>query len=266
MLAVCVSQNLVGQENRSPTVGAPGFVDQIKLPGSELAAKPVSDDRVPIVVRIVKTFPHGDHFRYDIAFQGLEPGEYNLADYLVRKDGSSTEDLPEIKVEIRSLLPPGQIEPNQLENSILPRLGGYKSLMVIAIVFWSIVFAGLILLGWKRKETAPIIETKKSFADLLRPRLEQAMRGELHHTQLAELERMLIAFWRRRLDLEGVAIESAIEKIKANPEAGPTVLQLEKWIHSPHAQSDVSLQQLLAPYESIPSELLSMEESEVVGG
>ena len=99
LLLCWISVGLPADDNRDPTVGAAGFIEQIILPGSELAGKPI-DDRSPIVARVVNVFPHGDSFRYDIQFHGLEPGKYNLSDWLVRKDGSGTEGLPEIAVEI----------------------------------------------------------------------------------------------------------------------------------------------------------------------
>ncbi len=252
------------QDNRRPTVGAPGFIEQINLPGTELAAKPLTDDRTPIVVRIVKTFPHGDSFRYDIAFQGLEPGKYNLADYLIRKDGSSVDDLPEIEIEILSLLPPGQIEPNELESGLLPRLGGYKNLMIVMVIFWVLVLIGLVFLGRKRKQKPVPVATETTLADLLKPRLELALKNKLDRQQFAELERMLFAFWRRQLKLESVSAEQAIAKIKTDAKAGPLMKQLERWIHSPQHDQQVSLAELLKPYESMSSELLDPTETNVM--
>ena len=59
------------------------------LPGSELEVKPIGE-RTPIVLRIVRVFPHGTAFRYDLEYYGLEPGSFDLKDYLQRKDRSST--------------------------------------------------------------------------------------------------------------------------------------------------------------------------------
>src|SRR5664279_2863147 len=62
---------------QSSTVGLPVDVKQIVLPGTELESTPW-DDKSPVVVRIIEVYPHGDAFRYDLSYQGLEPGDYDL--------------------------------------------------------------------------------------------------------------------------------------------------------------------------------------------
>ncbi len=121
----------LADDQRQTTVGMPGRIDQIMLPGSQLEMKPLQDSRSPIVLRITGSFPHGSAFRYDLVFYGLEPGEFDLKDYLIRSDGSSTEDLPAIRVTVRPVLPPGQVEPNQLRTRPTPRLGGYRMIAAV---------------------------------------------------------------------------------------------------------------------------------------
>ena len=133
-LTLAGSKISLADDIREPTVGAPGRIDQVVLPGTELAAKPINE-RSPMVVRIMEVYPHGDAFRYDLQFVGLEPGDFDLSNWLVRRDDSSTDDLPPIPVTIRSLLPPGQVEPNQLETGWIPKLGGYRQVMVLATTF-----------------------------------------------------------------------------------------------------------------------------------
>ena len=43
--------------------------------------------RRPVVVRIADVYPHGSAFRYDLVYYGLEPGDYDLTEFLRRKDG-----------------------------------------------------------------------------------------------------------------------------------------------------------------------------------
>ena len=94
----------------SSTVGMPRQFELV-LPGPELVAKPIASRRTPVVVRIAEVYPHGSAFRYELIYYGLDPGKYDLRDYLVRKDGTPAEGLPAIPVSVESLLPPGQIEP-----------------------------------------------------------------------------------------------------------------------------------------------------------
>lgn len=240
-------------QNDSPTVGAPGRIDQIILSGSELQAKPIVD-QAPMVVRVVKVFPHGDSFRYDLVFHGLEPGRYDLSRWLVRKDGSSTDDLPEIPVEIKSLLPPGQIEPNELETGWFPRLGGYRNVMIAAIVLWTAVLLGLIFMGRKKPEQEQAAEKSLTLADLLQPRLKAAANNEMSKEQYAELERMLFAFWRQRLNIQSDDAATALAAIHEDAQAGPLMRQLEQWMHSPHPDKDVDLPKLLEPYRNLPAD------------
>ena len=104
---------------RNATVGVSAQIEQIVLPGSELNSKPQTKDS-PIVLRIVDRFPHGSDFRYDLEYYGLESGSWNLSDFLQRSDGTQTDGLPEIRVEIAAVLPPGQVEPNTLKYAPVP--------------------------------------------------------------------------------------------------------------------------------------------------
>src|SRR5262249_6977703 len=122
------------------------------LPGPELEAKPLTDSRAPIVLRIAKLWPHGTAFRYDLVWYGLDPGTFDLKDYLRRKDGSSAKDLPSIRVEVKALLPQGQILPNPLESQPSPALGGYRTLLIVAGTLW---VAGLAAILFVRRPKGP---------------------------------------------------------------------------------------------------------------
>ena len=91
----------------------PVDIEQQVLPGPELEPLPVTD-KTPVVIRIDAVYPHGTDFRYDFVCYGLEPGEYDLRNYLRRKDGTSASNLPALPFFVQSQLPPGQIEPNKL--------------------------------------------------------------------------------------------------------------------------------------------------------
>ena len=66
------------------TVGLPVEVEQLVLPGTELEPAPW-DDKSPIVIRVEAVYPHGTSLRYDLMYQGLEPGEHDLRKYLAAK-------------------------------------------------------------------------------------------------------------------------------------------------------------------------------------
>ena len=253
IFSLCMTESTLAEEERSPTVGTAGFVEQIVLPGTELAGKPLEQGD-PIVVRVLRSFPHGDSFRYDIRFHGMEPGKFDLAQWLRRKDGTSADDLPEISVEIMSLLPPGQIEPNELETGWIPSLGGYRNVAFAVGVLWVLVLLGLIFLGRKKKRVADTAVEPVSLADLLQSRIEKAMENQMEPGQYAELERMLFAFWQKRLGLLELPTLDAMVRIKADSDAGPLMRQLEQWMHSPTPRSDVDLPNLLKPFRDLPAD------------
>lgn len=248
------------KEKRDPTVGAAGFVSQVVLPGSELAAKPVIEG-APIVIRITQVFPHGNSFRYDMEFHGFEPGQFDLSEWLERKDGSSTDDLPSIDVNIQSLLPTGQIEPNELESGMLPRLGGYRNVAIGLAALWTAVLLGLIFLGRRKSNVVAAQEKKITLAELLKSRIEAAMENRMDSSQYAELERMLFGYWRKRLGLDSLSPEQALAEIKNHEEAGPLMNQLEQWMHNPAADRDVDLAQLVAPFRDLPADLPEFAQS-----
>jgi hypothetical protein len=181
----------------------PARIDQLVLPGSELEVKPLEDRRAPFVLRIKEAYPHGSAFRYDMVYYALEPGEYDLRNYLKRKDGTALGELAPVLVKVDPILPPGQIEPSALALERSPWLGGYRLLLAIGGSLWCAGLAAILLLG-RRKPVAVEGETvgPVTLAARLKPLIEAAVAGTLSEGQHAELERLLIGYWRKRLALE----------------------------------------------------------------
>jgi len=251
-LLPCLSGDLQAQETEWPSVGMVAEVDSVILPGTELEGRALFND-APMVVQVKNAFAHGDSFRYDLRYQGFEPGEHDLSKWLVRKDASSTEDLPAVLVKIRSVLPPGQQRPNDIESAELPSVGGYSFWAKTAVVAWVLGLLGLIFVGRSRKKKTQQEAPQVSLADLLKDRLATAAKGEMTSGQYAELERVLFSMWRRRLGLEGITASEAVQKIRENEKAGPLMRQMETWIHSPNRDKNLDLAELLKPYRDIPA-------------
>lgn len=242
---------------RSTPVGMPARIEQVVLPGSELVVKPI-DSQSPIVLRIVDSFPHGSDFRYDIEYYGLEPGDWNLSRYLERRDGSSAEELPVLSVSITSQLPPGQVEPHALGTETVQGLGGYRITLIVSGVVWGIGLITILCAGRKRNDSSQLAEQRQiSLADRLRPVVEQAIAGELPGEQLAELEMMLVAFWKKQLKCEATPAAEVIPRLRAHPDAGPLLQQLEIWLHAPGSEKEIDLAALLAPYRNLPPDALN---------
>ncbi len=239
-----------------------GHLDQIVLPGTELEALPDADRKSPVAMRVVRVYPHGNLLRYDLEYQAFEPGSYDLRRFLRRKDGSSTADLPPLPVQVTTLLPPGQVLPNDVGPNRSPSIGGYRTLLIVAGVAWVLGLVAILYVGFLRRRHAAFAQVRArpfSLADRLRPLVEGAMAGKLSQVELASLERMLLAYWRKRLGLEQADPAQAIADLRTHAEAGPLLEQLECWLHRPGPAAPVDPARLLAPYQDLPADALTEE-------
>jgi hypothetical protein len=233
-------------------------IEQLVLPGSELEARPLEDSRSPVVVRVVNSYRHGSDFRYELVYYGLEPGQFDLRDYLRRKDGGSTTDLPPLRVEVKAVLPPGQIEPHRPEQRPAPRLGGYRLLAVLAAIAWWLGLVAILMAGRRRGAATTMASARPvTLAQRLRPLVERAVEGGLNQTELAELERVLLAYWRRRLGIDNLRPAEAIVALRRHPEAGELLRALESWLHRPARDAATDVSRLLKPYENIPDQVFA---------
>jgi hypothetical protein len=231
----------------------PGKIQQLVIEGTELEVKPLADRRAPFVLRITEAYPHGSAFRYDFVYYALEPGEYDLKNYLRRKDGTPLDASLSIPVKVDPVLPPGQVEPSQLTLEHSPALGGYRLLLAIAGSLWCAGLAAILLLG-RRKPGGAEAEAARplTLADRLRPLVEAALEGTLSQGQHAELERLLLGYWRKRLGLEQARPAVAMAVMRNHPEAGPLIRRLEDWLHKPGATEEATdVASLLRPYQNL---------------
>jgi len=242
-----------------PSVGVAAKINQLVLPGTELEPKPLDDRLSKVVVRVVDVYPHGTSFRYDLTYSGLEPGTYDLKDYLKRKDGTGTADLPAIPVTVRAILPPGQIEPSPLKATPSLFRGNYRLLMFLGAVAWFVGLVAIIFVGRKQAKIASEASSRPlTLADRLRPLVDRAMAGTLEPTERAELERTLIDYWRQRLGLGALSPGRAIALIRADDQAGALLRRLESWLHRPPGEGErVDVAALLEPYRALPAEPLA---------
>jgi len=225
--------------------------------GTPLRAKPASH-AARVVARIVSTVQDGDATLYDIRFIPQYAGRPDVRDALERIDGTSLADAPPAIVEITMALPLDHDGTLQIsEAAAAPRFGGYRLLMVGALSLWCIPV--LIAIGrrlMKRSSLpAPIaLPAPLTLADQLRPLVDVIIEGKATLAEKAILERLLIAFWRERLSLQGLPAASALQAMRQDPAAGELLGAIESWLHKPARLSevppDVSL--LLRPYAAAP--------------
>lgn len=232
------------------TVGISGSILQLVLPAPELEAAPF-DVNSPIVLRVLATWPHGTDFRYDLEYYGLEAGQYDLSKYLKHKDGTPVTNLPPIPVKVLALLGDGQVQPNVLEPTALPRLGGYQTTMVVLGIVWVLGLALLIFAGRRRAQVAREQARPRTLAEELRPLVEDALAGRLSRADRARLELRLVEYWRRKLALVDRSPQTLLVELRAHPEAGALLRSLEDWLHRPDPPQQVDVARLLAPYENV---------------
>jgi hypothetical protein len=161
-------------------------------------------------------------------------------------------------VTANPVLPPGQVEPNKLEIEPGPRLGGYRTLVIILVSLWGAGLAALIAsFFFPRRRVGTVVSSRPvSLAEKLRPLVEGATKGTLSRAELASLERALLAYWRKRLGLENADPALAVETLRTHPEAGPLLAQLETWLHRPGPPAPVDVAALLAPYRNLPPDAI----------
>jgi hypothetical protein len=233
------------------TVGYPVVIKQVLLPGSELTGKPVESREAKVVLRVLGSFAHGDGFRYDLEMTGFEPGVHNLSESLIRKDATATADLPPVWVEITSQLPAGQVKPHQLPPTVPKVTGYYTGLMIAAAGLWSLGLLGILFWGRGKETHLSGKDRRPTVADRLRPLLERAAAGTLSDDERASLERVLLAFWRKKLRLEKLPPAQLFPQLRQHPEAAGLLRQMEQWLHAPGTSEGLHWQQLLEPYRTM---------------
>ncbi|HZN37741.1 MAG TPA: hypothetical protein VFD82_03000 [Planctomycetota bacterium] len=241
------------RNERTASVGMRARIDEVVLPGTELAAA-ASTTKSKVVVRVLAVRAHGDRFRYDLEWTGLEPGEYDLAKFLSRVDGSPTDNLPALAVTVSSSLKKGTFEPTDPDPVAPDRLGGYRMQQIAVGVLWLLGLLAILFVGRKWRHHVAAAMRKPTLADRLRPLVEAVAAGRADDAQKAELERLLVAFWRARLDLRAVTAAAAIAAIRQHSEAGALLRQVESWLHMPAPPASFDVRALLAPYRSVSAE------------
>ena len=265
LLSCLALTHLSAATSPTPAIGIEGRLS-VALPKADYRPKPL-DDRTELILRLesVSTLTNKQH-RYDFFYMGLEPGTYNLADYLIRPDGSRPDELKDIQIEVRSMLPEnhdGQL--NAYVSRPFPWIGGYRVLLAVIALLW---VGGIVAFAYafrKKRviETPPIVMPQPSFAERLCPLVEAAAAGRLSADGKAQLERLLMGYWREKLSLPDLRMAEALARLKAHAQAGDLLRALERWLHR-HGGVPVSeVAAVLEPYRTVPECAASVEGGKV---
>lgn len=223
----------------------------LDLPRADYQPRPL-DDRTEMILRLGAVTPatNGLH-HYELFFMGLEPGRYRLADFVVRPDGSRPDELSNVEFEVHSLLPADH--DGQLTDYVprpFPFLGGYRAFLTALGLLWAGGIAAFVVSYRKKRgpvEMPPVVAAP-SFAERLRPLVEAAAAGTLSPDGQARLERLLLAFWRDKLQLPEQRMADALARLREHAEAGALLRALEHWLHQRGGASPAEVTALLAPY------------------
>ncbi len=255
VLGLAIAPQDAGQVSDAIPVGVPRWSREVVLEGPLLKARP-ADIKTPLIVRIDAVSPHGSALRYDFEYYGLEPGTYNLLDFLQREDGSEMEDLAPVEIVIESHLPPGQVKPHPVGHGTTPELGGYRTLLWTVGILWALGSIAWWSASQRKRQAQRAEETAPppTLAERLAPLVERGLKGELPLEDQARLELILIAIWRKRLGMQDAPASTVVVQLKEHAQAGVLLRELERWLHSPDSHSDLNLADLLEPYRNLSSE------------
>jgi hypothetical protein len=252
IVLLCSLVTAAAAEPPSRTIGIEGRTSVV-LPGKNYRPRPL-DDRTELILRLEShsALTNGQH-RYEFSYIGLEPGVYNLADYLMRPDGSRPDELGTVPIQVRSTLP--ENHDGQL-NAYLPRpfpwIGGYRLFLVLLGVVWAGGIAGFAV-AFRRKRVvvvAPPLPVPPSFAERLRPLVEAAAAGKLSADGQAHLERLMMGYWREKLQLPELPMAEALLRLKAHAQAGELLRALERWLHRQGSVPFSEVAAVLEPYRN----------------
>lgn len=253
LLLSCFS--LLAADSPMRTIGIEGRAS-VELPGPDYQPRPL-DDRTELILRLeqVAPLPNGKH-RYDFFYMGFEPGHYNLADYLMRPDGSRPDELGDLGVQVRAMLPEnhdGQL--NAYVPRPLPWIGGYRAGLGLLAVLWVGGLAAFYFAFHRKRvvESPPLVLPQPSFAERLRPLVEAAATGKLTADGKAQLERLMMGYWREKLNLPDLRMAEALRRLKAHADAGQLLHSLEKWLHRQGGASPAEVAAVLEPYRTAPA-------------
>lgn len=230
-------------------------VSTMVLPRADYQARPM-DDRSELLLNVQSVEPvDSGGFRYKIHYMGLEPGAYSLAEFLMLPDGSRPEEIKDFRLHVRAELPEdhnGQLE--QMSDAPFPFIGGYRIFLSFLGLLW-VVGIVMFIRSYRKKKVVTVEEVvvpEPGFAERIRPLVESAAAGTITLDDQTLLERLLMGFWREKLDLTEPRVAEAVLLLKQHPVAGELLRAMERWLHRPGGSSAAEINPLLEPYRKVP--------------
>jgi hypothetical protein len=224
----------------------------VMIPGPELRVRKDHGLTAPMIVRIVAVYPHGTAgFRYDFHCIPMVPGKQDLTSFLETTGGEPAIGLKPLVIEATSVLPAGPVgELAKPPANTIPRAGGYGEMIPIGLGFWAASAIGVFWYFRKRKASMQLAEAlpQPTLGEQLRSQLQRAIASSLGTGELAELERLVLAYCRERLGLADASDPAVYDALRDNPTSALWLSTLEAWLHRPSTSPPKpdELRQLLA--------------------
>lgn len=236
-------------------IGIEGRI-MLDLPRPDYRLLPL-DDRTELILRIESVSATADHRqRYNFSYIGMEPGDYQLSDYLVYPDGSRPGELGTFRIRVAAVLPEshsGQL--TSFTPGQFPFLGGYRVFLGSLGAAW-VGGIGIFIWSYRKKRLVVVPVTRlpePSFAQRMGPLVEAAAAGKLSLDGQAQLERLFIGFWREKLNLPDQRMADALVYLRGHAQAGEFLRALEHWLHQRAGASAAEVSALLEPYRHLPA-------------
>jgi hypothetical protein len=217
-----------------------------------LEARPFEENS-PILIRIADVARDGDSYIHEIRYIGFYPGAYDLRDWLMHSDGRAVTEIPPANVIVASVLPEQHSgELAQWEQPAWLWVWPYRAMLVLAAVVWVLPLAWVVGRRLVRRKPRAIDRdaNRPTLADQLAPLVASVLHDRGNSQQHAQLERLLLAYWRQRLDLNGLSTVETIRKMRDDEQAGALLRSLEAWLHMPPGEVEVDVPALLEPYRN----------------
>ncbi|MCH2152233.1 MAG: hypothetical protein MK089_02730 [Phycisphaerales bacterium] len=238
----------------SATRGITGSV-KVQIEDGTLRGRADLDLDSPLLVRVASIQPQESGSLYELEFIGTTPGLFDLRDVLVFADGSSTDLLPPLPVQIVSNLEDHAA--SDLSMTMPPATdiaGGYQTWIIIIGVLWILIPIVAIMAKFKQPSEEPQVEpTKPTLAEQLSPLVNAACNRNLSISEQGQLELLLYWHWQEELGL-GSDRPEAVSRLRHHEIAGLLLRKVEAWLHDPRSTTptQAELQDLLQPYRDSP--------------
>jgi hypothetical protein len=215
----------------------------ITYSGAELMVQPYRFG-VPVNLRIAKVTEANGVRTYDIRYMLNTGGEFDITEYLATKDGSALTDLPQFNVmglEHLSQNMDQRIE--QVEAMGIDIWHYYYQCMGAVVGLWIIWLLLLIFWGREKPEVVEDAAPVETFYDVLGAFLRQIESKSIDDKGKAQLEMLLINWWRDQLGYADLEMHEAMRRIGSDSASAAAFNKIQQWLHNP--KNSVSVDELL---------------------